>query len=113
MKGLELPVNILVVIAVAVIVLLGVTALYLAGFGPFAATTNVQTAWSSACNAVVANCAYYDDIYKLGNVSTTAQIYGNSTTANLYELCKYRGLNVGSTSIEPAINCRKACGCTS
>ena len=39
MKGVELPINILVVVAIAVIVLLGMVALYLIGFNPISVTT--------------------------------------------------------------------------
>ena len=37
-KGIELPVNVLVIVAVAVIVLLGIVALFMGGFGSAAGT---------------------------------------------------------------------------
>ena len=49
MKGIELPINILVVVAIAVIVLLGLVALYFIGFNPFSNTTALNAAKSSGC----------------------------------------------------------------
>ena len=52
MKGIELPVNVLVIIAIAVLVLLGLVALYVAslqGIGPLA----VMTAKGSACSELI------------------------------------------------------------
>ena len=42
MKGVELPINILVIVAVAVVVLLGIDALYFVGWSPFPATVGVD-----------------------------------------------------------------------
>jgi len=51
MKGLELPINVLVLIAVAVIVLLGIVALYFTGFlGPSGQVT-LSTVTSTACGS--------------------------------------------------------------
>ena len=49
MKGIELPINILVVVAIAVIVLLGLVALYFVGFSPFSATTAQESAKNTGC----------------------------------------------------------------
>jgi len=49
MKGLELPINVLVLIAVAVIVLLGIVALYFTGFLGPAGTISFSEATSTAC----------------------------------------------------------------
>jgi len=48
-KGVELPINILVIVAVAVIVLLGVIALYFAGFLGPAGTVSLQSVTTTAC----------------------------------------------------------------
>ena len=53
MKGIELPINILVVVAVAVIVLLGVIALYFGGFLGPAGTMTQESAKESACTYVM------------------------------------------------------------
>jgi len=49
-KGVELPINILVVVAIAVIVLLGLVALYFMGFGPFSKAAGVEAVKSQGCN---------------------------------------------------------------
>jgi amino acid transporter len=48
-KGVELPINILVVVAIAVIVLLGLVALYFVGFNPFSVTTALEATKNSGC----------------------------------------------------------------
>ena len=53
MKGIELPINILVVVAVAVIVLLGVIALYFSGFIRPAGVMNQESAKSSYCAIIM------------------------------------------------------------
>ena len=51
MKGMELPINLLVIVAVAVIVLLGVVALFLTGFQPIGETlTSSGSAKNNACS---------------------------------------------------------------
>ena len=49
MKGVELPINILVVVAIAVIVLLGLVALYFIGFNPFSVTSALEATKSTGC----------------------------------------------------------------
>ncbi len=53
MKGIELPINILVIIAVAVIVLLGVIALYFGGFMGPAGVMTQNAAKTKYCAIVV------------------------------------------------------------
>lgn len=110
MKGLELPVNILVVIAVAVIVLLGITALYLAGFTPFGTSISTQSAWNAACQNVVASCSYYDTTDRLNDIVTIIDADGDGSNDDLMQLCQFLHKNATPTSNEAA-NCRRACGC--
>ena len=49
MKGVELPINILVVVAIAVIVLLGLVALYFIGFNPFSVTSALEATKNQGC----------------------------------------------------------------
>jgi len=49
MKGFQLPINILVVVAIAVIVLLGLVALYFRGFGPFSTTAGIEAVKNEGC----------------------------------------------------------------
>ena len=53
MKGLELPINVLVVVAVAVIVLLGVVGLFFAGFIGGGGTIALTAARNNACAELI------------------------------------------------------------
>ena len=53
MKGIELPINILVVVAVAVIVLLGLVALYFSGFVGPAGVMNQESAKQKYCAIIM------------------------------------------------------------
>jgi len=57
-KGVELPINILVIVAIAVIVLLGLVALYFVGFNPFSTTAGLEGIKNKACQQLVqaSNC---------------------------------------------------------
>jgi amino acid transporter len=90
-KGVELPINILVIVAIAVIVLLGLVALYFIGFNPFSVTTAVESAKNNACrdylhqNPVCSNAAGVSLDYPAGTATTLDQFtntyYGCSNTA--------------------------------
>ncbi len=49
MKGIELPINVLVIVAVAVIVLLGIVALFMLGFSPFGTISGQESYKNAAC----------------------------------------------------------------
>ena len=53
MKGVELPINILVVVAIAIIVLLGLVALYFVGYNPFASVASLEGIKNDACRQYV------------------------------------------------------------
>lgn len=53
MKGIELPINVLVIVAVAVIVLLGITAVFMLGFAPFTGTSGLESIKNDACTLLV------------------------------------------------------------
>ncbi|MHA1686746.1 MAG: hypothetical protein ACTSYD_10120 [Candidatus Heimdallarchaeaceae archaeon] len=53
MKGISLPINALVIVAIAVIVLLGLVALYFGGFNPFSTAITVESAKNDACDTLV------------------------------------------------------------
>lgn len=61
MKGVELPINILVIVAIAVIVLLGLVALYFTGFGPFSATAGQEAIKNQACTDLNPRAGCTDD----------------------------------------------------
>ena len=53
MKGIELPINILVVVAIAVIVLLGLVALYFIGFNPFSGSVGIESVKNQGCRLLL------------------------------------------------------------
>ena len=55
-KGIELPINILVIVAVAIIVLLGVIALFYSTWFKSTTPIDLNAATSRACNAVRGDC---------------------------------------------------------
>ncbi len=53
LKGIELPINTLVVVAVAVIILLGVVAFFMGGFGPVSASMQKRQEFLNECQPYV------------------------------------------------------------
>ena len=52
-KASELPINTLVVVIIAVIILLALVAMYLTGYGPFSKTVGIEGARGGACRQLV------------------------------------------------------------
>jgi len=95
MKGIELPVNVLVIIAVAVLVMLALVAMYMAGmlgWGPGA----VQSAKTAACGQLMnVNCNENPENFNVNYDATgDGRIVGGrlSTNDNLQVLCN---MNLG------------------
>ncbi len=115
MKGVELPINILVIVAIAVIVLLGMVALYFLGMGPFQKTAGLESYKNQACSELVRNCsvspqsipvsfdADKDDQVDPGATSVTD--LSTITKDNLMSLC----YNYFAAKTENA--CRHLCAC--
>jgi hypothetical protein len=53
MKGIELPINVLIIVVIAVIVLLGIIAVYFAGWTPYASSSGVDAVKNDACRILV------------------------------------------------------------
>ena len=108
-KGIELPVNVLVIVAIAIIVLLGLVALFMGGFGGFAGNVETTNAWSSACGEVLSSCGsdhFSDPITPVGVGGVEQTTFGG--------LCVALGRNTGATpaSGNTATNgCNQRCGC--
>ena len=105
MKGVELPINILVVVAIAVIVLLGLVALYFIGFNPFSVTTAIESAKSNGCR---------DYLHQSPTICSNAALinvgYPAGTPTNLADFTDaYYGCNSTGTHDEGCT--RRACGC--
>jgi hypothetical protein len=132
MKGIELPINILVVVAVAIIVLLGVIALYFSGFIGPAGTMTAQTAKGKYCAMVTQNpngCVYVAsggvdltliqitdfDANQDGTINPgTTFIWSTACKAltdNLVALLKCQFGIVGTDAATTDRLMKKACGC--
>ena len=53
MKGVSLPINVLVIVVIAIIVLLGIVALYFGGFSPFSSSISVEGVKNELCSEEV------------------------------------------------------------
>jgi len=115
-KGIELPINILVVIAVAIIVLLGVIALYFSGFMGPAGVISSESAKNAACQRVMRNpagCVTVDPSTILldGSIAGVPGFDADNdgdvdADDDLLDLCQnYFGATTKS-------DCRKLCGCS-
>ncbi len=122
MKGIELPINVLVIIVIAVIVLLGVIAVYFTGWTPFAQTAGVDAVKNAGCRIVAYDCSNADldsilfdgsmaglptfDVNGDGNLCP-ADTAGTGCTVNddLENLCRIH------FDADPT-QCAKLCGCT-
>ena len=112
MKGIELPINILIIVAVAVIVLIALVAMFYPAFSGGSQVVTIETAKSQACRALIANkCpsaasvgVINFDANKNGftySVITEAQTNGDTLLA----LCS----NYLQTTLDA--DCKKLCGC--
>jgi hypothetical protein len=120
--GVELPVSVIVIILVAVIVLLSITALYFSGWLSGAQSISIENAKTNACRRLSTNC--YDEVSRVTLKSFDADQDGKfdpgtgipvpgtdgchnaSSPAqdNLYMLCKcYYNTDENG--------CRDVCGC--
>lgn len=123
MKGVELPINVLVIVAVAVIVLLGVAALFITGFSPFSTISGQESYKNTYCtqltrggctvttNTIEVNNfdANKDDLITPGTVWDWADPTGEDTDIipedNLAALCyHYYGSRTETA-------CKKVCVC--
>ena len=125
MKGIELPINALIVIAIALLVLLGIVALWMSGWSGGSQGITLEAAKSTGCGALMRNssgCSAVDPsiiIYHgLTPTVPTFDVNGDGKvgvvdTANLDNLTTlciiYYGVpNDSASSKSP---CRRICGC--
>jgi hypothetical protein len=110
MKGLELPVNMIIVIALAVLVLVVIAAFFATQTGSGFNTIALESSFSSACNQL--RTAYSCGESGLVGNNIRAQLRpGDSDTKEytLADLCNMKNL-----ATTPPINnaCYRSCGCT-
>jgi hypothetical protein len=129
MKGVELPINTMVIVVIAVIILLALIAMYFSGFGPFSKTVGLEGVRGDACRRLVQEngCRVTTNTIEIDNFDanrnnamnpgntalganfwTTTTCPGTPVTVpedNLAALCRcYYGLDSESA-------CRGLCGC--
>jgi hypothetical protein len=114
MKGIELPINILVIVAIAVIVLLGLVVLYFVGFNPFSSGISLTALKNQACGNFTLSYSCGSRGATTQSVLLSANSFGITT---LFDLCCKK---LGMTSATPpactytaAANteCAQLCGC--
>jgi len=102
-KGVELPINILVIVAIAVIVLLGLVALYFIGFNPFSVTTAIEAAKNN-------NCRTY--LHQNPVCNSAATVTFDYPTGNTTDLASFTDDYYGCTNTATDESCaRRVCGC--
>jgi len=137
MKGLELPLSTIVIIAMVLIVLLGIVALWISGFGGGATAISVEAAKSAGCGRLmrdIRTCSAVDpygeipfdgsvpgvpkfDVNKDGlfcsviaSVPPAVGPCAGQPTDTLQTLCEtYYGIS--PTDAQRFSQCRKVCGC--
>ncbi len=103
MKGVELPINVLVIVSLAVIVLLGIVALFTGVFGVTGGGLTNEAALRNSCSPVAFNCEGYTADSHFKAITTSAKDDAG-TQLNLWELCGALGHNTVDA-------CKRACGC--
>ena len=114
MKGVELPINVLVIVAIAIIVLLGIVVLYFIGFNPFSGSISLTSLKNAGCSnfSLNFNCGSRGT-GGIGSpkdpadicLPTNTYLTSGCATNNLQQLCtNFLGAST------PA-QCRQVCGC--
>jgi len=81
MKGVALPIEVLVVIVIAVIVLLGMVAVYFSGWTPFAQTAGIDAIKNDACRKIAYDCSKspadvdIEDVDDATDLQTLCEVY--------------------------------------
>jgi len=84
MKGIELPVNSVIVIALAIMVLLMIAAFLMGGLGPMS-STDVENAWTQGCSVLknTHNC----DRTKVDSLQVV-DVTGDGIADNMLTICR-------------------------
>ncbi len=108
MKGLELPVNMIIVIAIAVLVLVVVSAFFAGQTSSGINSIQLESAFSSAC-ATWKNAYGCDDSARF-TITTDFKFVGQTSGASLDNMCSHKtsGSYTGAADV-PA--CKRLCGC--
>ena len=101
MKGISLPVNAIVIIAIAILVLTVVAAFFVGGVGPGMQTITLEQAFTKGCDSLVRgnNC----DKTKISSIIVTGYP-ATGDTIPFNQVCAQKGYDIDS--------CARACGCS-
>jgi hypothetical protein len=114
MKGAELPINVLIILALAVIVLIAVLLMFYTPFSTGSSTVSLDTAKSQACHSLISGygCSTTVDLKLIAvyNYNADDDANGNMNTLqdNLQALCEHK-YQIPATDTAA---CRKLCGCS-
>ncbi len=106
LKGIALPVNSVIIIALAVMVLLMLAGFFAGGFGQ-TSSTNVASAWNKGCRTL--DSAYNCDASQVDEIDTGKDITGDEVTDDLLAACRTK---FGTTPTDKTITekfCRNKC----
>ncbi|MFH0929456.1 MAG: hypothetical protein V1818_03815 [Candidatus Aenigmatarchaeota archaeon] len=117
MKGISLPINVLVIVIVAVIVLLGVMALFMGTWSPFGTSMSAEAAKSAGCRKVINNC--YKSEEDLDTYTKTILIFNGQDGLPNFDVdgIDYVGTGVNGDNMYNlcvkfyGAKCRDLCGC--
>ena len=112
-KGLELPINMIIVIAIAVLVLVVISAFFASQTGSGISNIQFEAAFNSACSTW--RSTYNCQLGGLTGVQTSFNFLGQSGGSNLQQLCNFKitGVSTGGTGGNVALDaCQRVCGCS-
>ena len=101
-KGLALPIEMIVIVAVALIVLVVVAAFFAAQFGTGANTIELQQAKSKACGALLS--AYNCDPNAVNTIKITLS---DGTSMTLMQLCQKEGITTKEACVNSCAGCKQ------
>jgi len=111
MKGIELPINILIIVAIAVIVLIAVIAMFYPAFNSGSSTVGLETAKTQACRSLVVglkcNTTIALNTIRVDNYDVNGNGFVNEAADNLDNLCDLKYQTASDS------DCRKMCNCAS
>jgi hypothetical protein len=107
MKGVELPINVLVIVVIAVIVLLAVVAVYFTGWTPYASSAEVETVKNDVCRQLVMGHSCNEDPDQIEITNFDADMSGTiDSNDDLQDLCDNYYGTLGDVDA-----CKALCGC--
>ncbi|MFH1229270.1 MAG: hypothetical protein V1678_02500 [Candidatus Aenigmatarchaeota archaeon] len=119
MKGIEMPINVMIIVVICIIVLLAVVSLFLGVWNPTKGSLNMESIKNNACQIYVSNgCKNADQIPVTGVDDLTADYLENLcaekyfTDCNTVCMCTGSTGSTGSTGGSNTIPCGSGISCT-